>query len=150
MLRVGTVMNASRLLSSGGQWAAFLGYGERIEATLEDVVLRSTEEPVCAMRCETAVGLGLTLRAGAHATLTRFAIEGNATAGIQLLAGGALDLRSGYVRDQLIGLNLQVPGYDISRLTADVLWRNEVNLDANELPVPSAGDVAVEPPPEHD
>lgn len=65
-----------------------------------------------------------------------FIVRGNALAGIQV-AGGSIDLHMGEVRDNPIGANVQVDGFDLSRLQDDVRFiGNERSLDSRELPVP--------------
>jgi hypothetical protein len=68
----------------------------------------------------------------------RFVIERSALAGVQIVEGGELDLRDGTIAENPVGVNVQVEGYDLSRVMSRVVFRdNGVNLDTNELPVPS-------------
>jgi len=76
----------------------------------------------------------------ATATLERFAIRQAETCGlfvVNVRADAALDVRHGVVEGSAIGACVQVEGYDLDRLTEDVLYRdNDANLEATMLPVP--------------
>ncbi len=75
---------------------------------------------------------------GGHVTLENFRLRAHALAGAQLATGGAIDLSEGEVLDNPVGVNVQVDGYDVGRLTTGVIYRNNgVNLDSESLVVPS-------------
>lgn len=152
LAQVGSTVTATRLVSTGGQWGALLAFGEGTQVTLEDAVLRDTVVPSCIpeLVCDNFVGIGLVVQERAQVSATRFRIEGNATAGIQITGEAGVDLHGGSVTGHVIGVNVQVSGYDYARLTDDVVYDNEVNLDANELPIPSVGTVATSSNPDHD
>jgi len=82
---------------------------------------------------------------GASVHLTGFAIRSPATCGLFIAHSGetapALDVEGGVVEGAAIGACVQVDGYDLGRLTRDVVYRdNGVNLDSTTLPVPGAPD----------
>jgi hypothetical protein len=69
--------------------------------------------------------------------MERFRVRGSPLVGVQLALGGEVDLVEGEVVENVVGVNVQVPDYDLSRLTERVEYRdNETNLDAMSLPVP--------------
>lgn len=52
---------------------------------------------------------------------------------------GALDLHVGEVSGNPVGANVHDPGFDIARLTDQVVYRdNGRDLDATSLPLPAA------------
>jgi hypothetical protein len=62
---------------------------------------------------------------------------------LSVLAGAetGMDLAVGEVVDCAIGACIQVEGYDVSRLSADVAYRDNVaNLAATSLPIPQAAE----------
>lgn len=82
-----------------------------------------------------AVALGGAMR------LEGFTIRDSATCGLFLAAVAdhetALDVASGVVERSAIGACVQIDGYDLGRLSLDVLYRdNESNLASTMLPVP--------------
>ncbi len=108
------------------------------EATLSDLTIADTRERLCAeTTCpELGAGIGLTVLEGGYADVSRFAITGGALCGLQLASGGTADARDGLVADNPIGANVQTEGFDISRITTDVHYDNDFNLDSSALPVP--------------
>ena len=147
LAQVASTVRGERVLVEGNQWVGIAAVAEGASASLTDVVVRRTELPECDEGgCDNTVGVGMLARDGASLALERFVSEGNATVGLQIAIGGSLDARHGVVRDQPIGVNVQVAGYDLSRLTEDVVFDNDVNLDARELPVPdTSGAPTAEP-----
>jgi hypothetical protein len=74
---------------------------------------------------------------GGVLAMDHFESSGPGLCGIQIASGAEVDLHDGVVRGGPIGLNLQVDGYDVDRLTERVHYAdNGVNLDSSELPVP--------------
>lgn len=107
--------------------------------TVEDLALTETAGRGCTdAGCESGgIGMGAYLRG--HITATRFQLGANDLAGGQLALDGELDLQDGVVSDNPVGVNIQVPDYDVTRLTEGVHFRdNGINLDADELPLPPA------------
>lgn len=122
------------------------GAGARLE--LADVRVDSTDERGCATT--TCEGFGAGIGAGAYQSgtidLSRFVISGGALVGAQLATGGAVFLRDGVVRDNPVGVNVQVDGYDLTRLTERVLYvDNGVNLDSASIPIPDVTGLIVGP-----
>jgi hypothetical protein len=106
--------------------------------SLTDVEILSTRPRDCAPTCSEA-GLGVGAYEEGHASLLRFRLGAHTLAGAQIATGGSLDLSTGEVIDNPVGVNIQVDDYDVGRLTEGVAYRdNGVNLDSTSLPVPSA------------
>ena len=110
-------------------------------ATLDmaDLVLETTEERLCASTsCSSSpAGIGLGVYEAGVATVERFDIAHSALAGLQIATGGDLQLRNGEVRDNPVGANIQVDGFDIARISDGVTYvDNGTNLDSERLPVP--------------
>ena len=111
--------------------------GTRI--TMTDVRVLDTLERTCATDACAGFGQGVSLGAyrGAEIAAESFEIAGSALAGIQIARDGAIDLTGGTVSGHPIAVNIQVPEYDVSRLTHGVVYRdNDVQLDAAALPLP--------------
>lgn len=111
----------------------------RLDAT--DVIIEDTTELLCdGMPCPgTGTALGV-YGDDAHATLAQFEITRSVLAGLQIAGSDdpMADLRDGSVHGNLIGVNIQLPAYDVTRLQQNVrYYDNEVNLDSRSLPVPS-------------
>jgi len=103
---------------------------------LADVVIENTRPAACAPECQSA-GIGVGAYLGGIATLTRFRITDGALAGAQVAADGAMDLSDGIIAGHPVGVNVQVSGFDLARLSTRVEFEdNESNLDATDLPVP--------------
>ncbi len=106
--------------------------------TLEEILVEGTLGRSCGVDCE-ATGIGMGAYLGGHLLATRFQLSGNALVGAQVAVDGELDLHDGLVSDNPVGVNVQVPGYDVGRLMDEVRFSNNgVNLDSAELPVPAA------------
>jgi hypothetical protein len=107
-----------------------------------DLVVRDTLEAECAadLCAETPFGVGVGAYRGGAAELSRFAVANSALINVQLATGGIVDLRAGLVAEAPFGVNVQSIGFDLDRLTADVVYvDNGVNLETSELPVPGLG-----------
>jgi len=111
------------------------------------VFLRDVQvERTLPLFCETGAcedpraGLGLVaLEMRGRIDAERFLITESALAGVQVVVGGEVDLRDGTIEASPVGVNVQVDGYDLSRVMDRVVFRNNgVNLDSAELPVPDA------------
>jgi hypothetical protein len=110
---------------------------ELASLALTDADIVGTLPSGCAaMGCPPA-GIGLGAYESASVSLASFRVARNPLAGIQIASGGMVDLSNGEVSDNLVGVNVQVDGYDISRLMNGVVYRdNGVNLDSTSQPVP--------------
>jgi hypothetical protein len=77
---------------------------------------------------------------GGRIRARRFIFANNVLAGVQVAAGGQVDLDDGEIRGSPIGANVQDSGYDVSRLSRSVRYTdNGTNLDSTSLPVPMPG-----------
>ncbi len=107
----------------------------------EQVTVRRTRSAACAATaCADAPGgHGIGVYYDARLTLTGFEIDDSAFCGIHIAGGGQADLSMGAVSHSVIGACIQTPGFDVTRLTHDVAYRdNDTNLDTTTLPVPDA------------
>jgi len=101
---------------------------------------------VLQSQCDSAecvMGLGYgAMSYGGAIDLTGFEIRDAETCGVLVAEGPegppSVELHSGTVAGSAIGACVQVPGYDLARLSDDVLYvDNGTNLDSTELPVPA-------------
>ncbi len=121
-----------------------LGYGvvafdPGTAALLEDLLVAETREQACVVdTCPTeGRGTGIAAMGSAAIEATRFRTSEGALCGIQMAAGGTVDLHLGEVSRNRIGANVQTVGFDLARLQDRVLYLdNEVELDSSLLPVP--------------
>ncbi len=117
----------------------------RSSLTATDLRVVDTQQRQCAEdggECA-AAGIGIGVYEEGAVSVDRFLVAGNFLAGVQIATDGGLDLANGIVERNPVGANIQVPGYDVTRLTTNVLYRdNGANLDSAELVVP-APDVTV-------
>lgn len=110
------------------------------QATLRDVIVTATRLRGCVTTTCVGAGAGIGLASyfGARVDVERFEISDNTLVGLQVARDGELDARVGFVVQNPIGANIQVPGYDPMRLSDRVIYRdNERNLDSTELPLPA-------------
>jgi hypothetical protein len=101
-------------------------------SALQDVRVADTALGTCA-GCAATVGHGVTVL-DTPVQARRFDLSGNATCGL-LIDRAEVDIETGTIAGNLIGACLR-GGYDLSRLTTDVFYDNETNLDSTELPLP--------------
>jgi hypothetical protein len=126
------VLEGNREVGAG----AFVGGQLR----LTDVVVRNTQVRSCAEDvCEgLGAGIGIAAIAGGVVSVQGFVVEDNALIGLQIARDGAMDATDGVVRGNPVGANVQVPGYDVARISDGVRYEdNGRRLDATELYVPS-------------
>ena len=99
------------------------------------VAVRSTAESDCE-DCDRG-GFGI----AAHRStlsLSDFASEDNALCGVAVGVGAEVDLERGLVAGNPIGANVQPPGYDLGRISREVVYRdNDIALDSSALPAPT-------------
>lgn len=103
---------------------------------MSDTIVSDTDHGGCVVH---AVCGGSSIVAGGdgHIVMTRFRLERSELAGVVVAQEGMVDLSMGEVVDNAIGANVQVPGYDLSRLMNGVVYaRNETVLDTTFLPIP--------------
>lgn len=112
-------------------------------ATLRDVRILDTEERGCvATTCPgQGGGIGLGVYRDAIVDVEGFAIDGAALCGVQIGIGGQLDLRDGEIARAAVGACVQVPDYDLARLTSGVAYRdNGTSVQATSHYIPDARD----------
>lgn len=134
-------VTGSLLRVEGNRHFGISAYGETTAVLLEDLAVIETGANLCQSdgRCPDLVGgVGLGVYRGAHVEVSYFRVATSALCGVQIASDGQLDLSNGEVSGSPVGVNVQVPGYDLSRLTDGVEYRdNDQNLDAASLPIPS-------------
>ncbi|RLB45629.1 MAG: hypothetical protein DRJ42_29520 [Deltaproteobacteria bacterium] len=121
---------------------------EGADVDLRDVSISGVARAACASTtCPEDFHGHAVIAIGAAVRLTRFQIHDADTCGVFVAAGeassppAALDLESGTVSASEIGACIQVDGYDTTRLTNDVEYRdNGTNLDTTTLPLPEPPD----------
>jgi hypothetical protein len=135
-VQTGARVEGERLFASGNHEVAIVSATVGSVFTATDLTIAGTEPRTCA-GCP-AAGIGIGAYLGASVTLSRFHLTNNSLLGLQLAQDGSADLSDGVISGHPVGVNIQVPDYDIDRLTRGVVFRdNETNLDSTELPVPS-------------
>lgn len=115
--------------------------GTRIEG--EGVRVLSTRERPCVdtFCADFPAGIGIGSYLGASVSLTNFVCEGHPLAGALVGPGANLRLEEGRIANNLIGVNVEVDGFDFARVMNQVEYiNNERNVDALSLPVPDATD----------
>lgn len=138
LVQIGATMDVRRAVLERNTWLSLVTHMTGSETVLEDVVVRDTSLPDCATTtCREGNGFGIMASAEGHVRADRFASIANPACGIHLSSGGEMDLSTGLVADNTIGACVQVDGYDLDRLTHEVVYRdNETNLQATALPTP--------------
>ena len=114
--------------------------------TVSDVVVRDVVDTECSRTTCPGVGasVGVGVSDAAHLVARRFRIERVQSVGAQVAGLAGLDLADGLISSAPIGVNVQVPSYAFDRLTTLVTFEDVVvPLDAQYLPVPSAGSDAM-------
>lgn len=150
--QLGSTVRGTRIELARNREVSLIAYGAGVE--LEDVAIRETLAAECiATGCPDHGGIGAgaydldptdpgvppgAMPLDARMLLRSFVVFDNAVIGIQLARGGEVDLESGEVAYNEVGVNAQVDAYDIARLQ-DRVWfhDNELDLDASALPVPA-------------
>lgn len=136
----GTELDAERVRIARTRYVGVIASGPGARIALRDAVVEDVREAACGAGgpCE---GVALGIGAGAYylgaLTMQRFQVTRAELCGVQVAAGGEMDLVHGEVSSSPIGANVQIDGYDLRRLMQGVAYRgNRVNLDAAGLPVP--------------
>ncbi len=113
--------------------------------TAQRLEVFSTSPRSCVMpACESSpAGIAVGAYSGASISLEGFTVEGVALCGVQVGPGASVDLRGGSVSSAPIGACVHEAGYDLSRLTDDVIFSdNELAIDTVSLPIPEAPEYA--------
>jgi hypothetical protein len=106
---------------------------ELTSARIAEILPRECSTTTCA---DVPGGHGLA-SIGAAITATDFAVEGASLCGALVARGAGLDLAGGEIRTAAIGTCVQVDGYDLARVTSDVLYLdNGVNVSTTTHDVP--------------
>jgi hypothetical protein len=136
--QLGATLSVERAVVERAREVAVVSGGAGTSMVLSHLVVRDTLERECAATtcAELPAGVAVGVYDGL-VDVTHFLLTGSALAGAQLARNGALDLHHGAVTHNVVGVNVQIPGYDLSRLMDDVRYEdNGVALDTSDLPVP--------------
>lgn len=134
----GSAVEGERVLvaDNRGSGVTAIGAGSRLR--LLDARIAGTLERECAASTCPGLGFGDGAIAAADGAieLERFVVEGCARAGVHV-GGGTMDLRHGRIVRNPIGAAIQTPGFDVARISEDVLFlENDRNVDTTTLPLP--------------
>lgn len=117
-------------------------YGSTTALDLQRIDIRETKPRGCAdSNCfDNPAGTGLGAYESASITAEDFIIFDAHLCGVQLARDGEIDLRRGVVTESAIGACVQNDGYDLDRLTDQVVYvNNGRNLESTNLPIPESG-----------
>jgi hypothetical protein len=120
--------------------------GDGTEVSLTMAALLDTRERACAeTACPSAPGgIAVGVTGSGRATLGSFVVSGAPLCGVQVANGAELDLADGVVRGASIGACVQVPGFDLARITDDVVYEdNDINVDTTDHAVPQPAELDV-------
>ena len=141
----GASVEASSLLVSGSRDVGVFAVTSDTSVSLRETVIRDTQVTACSESDPDACGAGgsgVVVRDGATIDLEGFAIDSCALAGIQIAFDGDLTARSGVLTRNAVGLNVQVPGFEVDTAFEDVrLVDNLRDIATDDLPVPGAADL---------
>jgi hypothetical protein len=136
-VQTGAVATVERALVRDNREVAVVAASPSTMLTLFDLVVERTAARACAPAACPEAGIGVGSYLGASLRVERFRISDNHLIGLQVAEDGEMDLANGLVSGHPVGVNVQVEGYDVMRLSNGVVFRdNETNLDARSLPVP--------------
>ena len=137
-INTGAELHASRLEIVRARDGALVLFDSDSAAIVEDLAIRDTREREC--ECEgNKSGVGVAISGGASLHARRFFLSESPLAGVQLL-NGDLDLQHGVIADNPIGINIQQEGFELSRISSNVLFRNNgrnISYDYVERPEPN-------------
>ena len=116
--------------------------GEGSIAQIDHASIQDTRSRRC-LDGDICGGIGIASYLSGRIEMSHFAISESALCGVLLAADGQIDLRSGHVVGNDIGVCLQVPGYDLERLRDEVAYeQNGRAIDSTDLPIPITPDFA--------
>lgn len=131
-------MSVARARITGAREIALAAFEPFSDLSARDVRVTATAPRACAEAGCPGAGIAVGSYDGGRLLLERFVLEDSALAGVQVALDGQVELRRGEVLRNPIGVNVQVPGYDLDLLQNDVRYQdNGTNFDGELLPVPS-------------
>lgn len=129
----GSIVQVARAVISGSRETAIAALEPGTSVTMTDARLVDTRTTECG-GCASGSAV---VAESSRVTMTRFEIDNADLCGLLLGGTSEVDLDTGLVIGCNIGACVQVPGYDLDRLSRAVEYRdNVVNLDATTLPLP--------------
>ncbi len=147
----GATAEVTRARFEGNHEASVESYLLGSDVKLTDVRVLDTQPRECASTgvCP-GMGAGTGLDAIGQGTIeaTHFEIRGSVLCGVQVAPdpsamspptadATSIDLHDGVIADNLIGVNVEVDGFDLNRLMDEVRYvNNQTPLDSTTLPVP--------------
>jgi hypothetical protein len=136
-LQTGATVTGARIAVADNREVSIVAARPGTHGVLTDVSIERTAVRDCATAGCPGAGIGAGAYEGSHLEVERFVARDNALCGVQVARDGAIDLRSGEVSGNPIGANVQVPGYDVARLSNGVIYRdNDRDFDGEAQPVP--------------
>ncbi len=134
----GARLTLARAMLSGNRSDGVFVWGPGAELIATDLLVSGTRYASCEDTDPTCVsgGFGLAAWNGA-ATVTRFAVEDNALAGVEVARGSAVTLTDGTISRHPIALHIQEADFSLDRDLHTVrLVDNQRNVDSDVLPIP--------------
>ncbi len=132
-----------RVVIEDARETALVAFGAGTLVDAEDVEIVRTRMRACTEReldpCATDIagGCGITAFNEGAVSLLRFRSAENALCGVMIAPGATITLTDGEIARNPIGANVQVPDYDLARLSDGVRYvDNDRNYDGATLPVP--------------
>ncbi len=116
-------------------------YGMGTVAAFSDVEVLDTLANDCPVdTCGGPMAFGMLSLEGASITATHFLVTRSDMCGVEVAHDAGLDLSNGEVSHNVIGANVQVPGFNVQRISDGVYYKyNDSNLGSEMLPVPDLG-----------
>ncbi len=135
---IGGLIRGSRWSVVDGRNAGILATGTSSRVEGVDVSIVGVGAPECDEPCAISpVGIGAGALSDGVVQLAELEIAECTDAAVQIFDLGSVSLQTGVIRDNPIGANIQVEGYDRSTLTDDVEFSgNGVDFDESELELP--------------
>ncbi len=135
----GAIVDIERARFERNRESTVYASGEGTQLALRETSLLGSEPRQCAATTcmDDSGGFGVVSTGNASIELSAFALRGAALCGVLVDENAVLDLSHGEVRGAAIGACVQVPDYDVARLTNEVEYReNGTQLVSTSLPVP--------------
>jgi len=148
-------VSITRALFSGNHEAGILVATEEAGSSapvvsLRNIVVSKTQPAACATlppgdprRCSDGSttgggGCGIVATDRGVIRVEGFEVSESAMAGLQVAAGAELTASNGAIHHNVVGANVQIDGYDMTKVTGPTVryYENESNLAASTLPVP--------------